>query len=62
MELPLKFNTVESRWSVVFIKTLQVVISKKKSLSLKIDYVLANIADSDEMPHFIWVFIVKVPI
>ena len=54
MEFFIKFDTVKSGWSIVYIKGSQVIISKKNMifLSLKIDLVLANSADPDEMPHY----------
>ena len=35
-----------------YIKGSQVIISAKNCISLKIDFVLANSADPDEMPHY----------
>ena len=50
MELPTKFDTLTSGWSIVYIEGLQVKISKNIIfLSLKIDFVLANSEDPDEM-------------
>ena len=46
----IKFDTVKSGWSIVYIEGSQV----KNSpffLSLKIIFVFTNSADSDEMPH-----------
>ena len=41
-------------WSIVYIEGSQIIISKKYCfLSLKIDFVLANNADPDEMPHYV---------
>ena len=52
MEFPIKFDTVKSGWSIVYTEGSQVIIEKKNVfLSLKIDFVLANSADPDEMPH-----------
>ena len=55
MKYPIKFDKVKSAWSITYIKGSQVsyVISKKNivSFSLKNDFVLANTADPDEMPH-----------
>ena len=43
METPIKFDTIKSRWSMVYIKGSQVINSKNMIfLSLKIDFVLAN--------------------
>ena len=48
-----------SGWSIVYIEGSRVIIFKNNVfLSLEIDFVLANSADPDEMPHFIWVFTV----
>ena len=51
MEFSIKFYTYKS---IVYIEGSQVILSKKIIifLSLKIDYVLANSADPDEMPHY----------
>ena len=60
MEFLIKFDTVKSGWSIVYIEVSQVKFLKK-NLSLKIDFALANSADPDEMLHnvamryFIWV-------
>ena len=52
MEFSIKFYTVKSRRSIVYIKGPQVIISKTiVFLSLKINFVLANSADPDEMLH-----------
>ena len=55
MEYPIKVHKIKSGWSFVYIEGLQVIIIKKKTiiklLSLKIDFVLANSADPDEMLH-----------
>ena len=41
----------KDRWTIVHIEGPQVIISKKKFIfSLKIDFVLVNSADTDEMP------------
>ena len=50
MEFPIKFDTIKSGWSNVYIEGSQVIISFV-FLSLKIDYVLANSAYPDKMPH-----------
>ena len=54
MEFPIKFETFKSGWSIVYIEGSEAIISKKKKkfLSLKIDFVLANSADSDEISAF----------
>ena len=47
------FETINLGWSIVYIKESQVIISKLiVFLTLKIIFVLANSADSDEMPHY----------
>ena len=57
MEFSIKIHTINSEWSIVCIKGSQIIISKNiEFLSLKIDFVLASCADSDEMLHFIWNF------
>ena len=45
------FDTARSGWSVIYIKWLQVIISKN-IVFLKINYVLANSADPDEKQHY----------
>ena len=59
MKFSIKYDTVKSGWSIVFIKGSQVTTFKKKIfLTLKINFVLANSAEPDEMTHyvaFIWV-------
>ena len=48
MEFPIKFDTRKSGWSM----GTQVIVSKNFTfLSLKFDFVLANSAHPDEMPH-----------
>ena len=52
VEFPLKFDTVKSGWSIVYFEESKVIISKNIIfLSLKVDLVLANNADPDQMPH-----------
>ena len=54
MEFSIRFDTVRSGWSIVYIEGPQVIISKKiVFLSLKIDFILANSADRDEMPKYV---------
>ena len=51
MEFSIKFNTVKSGWYVLRDQRLYL----QKSvvfLIMKINFVLANSADPDEMPHF----------
>ena len=53
MEFPIKFDTVKSGWSNIYIEGSLVKISKNiVFLSLKIDFGLANSADPDEMSHY----------
>ena len=52
MECSIKFDTVRSGWSIVYIEGSQVIISKKYLSFLKINFVLAKSADPDEMPHY----------
>ena len=50
MGFSIKFETVEPGRSIVHIKGLQVIISNEiVFISLKIDFIFANSADSDEM-------------
>ena len=52
MVFSIKFDTVKPEWSIVYIEVSQVLIYKHiVSLSMKIDYVIANSADPDEMQH-----------
>ena len=51
MEFSLKPFAIKSGWSIVFIEGSQVITAKKNVfLSLKIGFVLANSADTDETP------------
>ena len=52
MESPIKFDTVESGWSIVYIEKTQVIIPPKIFLSLKIELVMAKSADLDEMQRY----------
>ena len=46
--------TIYFEWSIIYIEGSQVIISKNiVFLSLRIDFVLANSADPDEMPHYV---------
>ena len=58
MEFSIKLYIIKTGWPIVYIEGSQVIIFKKNIvfLSLKIDFVLVNSADPDEMPHFIWDF------
>ena len=51
MEFPIKFDKVKSGWSIVYIEGSQVIISKNifYFFLYKINFVLANSADTDEM-------------
>ena len=55
MEFPIMFDTIKSRWPIVYIDESQILISKINIvfLSLKIDFVLANGANPDEMPTYV---------
>ena len=54
MKFPIKFDTVKSGWSIVYIEGSHALVSKLNVfLYLKIDFVLANSADPDEMPHYV---------
>ena len=53
MKFSIKFDTVKSGWTIVYMERLQVIFSKNiQFLSLKIDSVLANSAETDEMPQY----------
>ena len=49
IEFPIKFDTIKSGWSIVYIEGKRVIISKK-IYYLPICFVLANSADPDETP------------
>ena len=48
MEFPIKLDTVKSGWSIVYAEGSKNIIF----LSLKINFILANSADPDEMPNY----------
>ena len=49
MEFSINFDTVKSGWYII---STEVILSKKYLFfSVKINFVLANGADPDEMPH-----------
>ena len=49
----MKFDAVKLGWSIVYIEGLQDIISKNIIyLSLRINFVLANSADLEEMPCY----------
>ena len=52
MEFSINFNIVKLGWSIIYIEGSLVIISEKCIFSLKIDFVLANSADSYEMQHY----------
>ena len=52
MESSIKFDTVKSGWSIVYIEGLPVIFSEK-IFSPKIDFDLANSAHPGEMPHYV---------
>ena len=50
MDFSIKFETFKSGWSIIYIEGSKVIFPKNVVfLSLKIDFVLANYADPDEM-------------
>ena len=52
MGFSIKLHTIKSGWSILYIKGPQVIISKNIFfLSLKIDFVLVNSVDPNEMLH-----------
>ena len=52
MEFSIKLYTIKSRWSIVSTEGSQVIISKNYRFAfLKINVVLANSTDRDEMPQ-----------
>ena len=52
MEFSIKLYTIKSRWSIISTEGSQVIISKNYRFSFfKIDFVLANSTDCDEMPQ-----------
>ena len=54
MEFPIKFDTSKSGWSIVYNEGSQVIIFKIiVFISLKIDFVLANSVEPDEMTHYV---------
>ena len=55
MEFSIKFDSVKSGWSIVYIEGLQDTILKKILYFFlwRFDFVLANSADSDEMLHYV---------
>ena len=52
MEFSIKLHTIKSEWSI---EVSKIIISKKNIAfhSLKMNFVLANSADPDEMPHHV---------
>ena len=52
MEFSIKLDTVKSGWSMLYIEGSQVIISKIEFISPKVDFVLENSADPDEMPPY----------
>ena len=52
MEVSLKFDTVKSGWSIIYIEGSKVIFSANVVVFLlEIECGLANSADPDEMPH-----------
>ena len=59
LEFSIDLYTVKTGRFIVYIQGSLVIISQRYSIfSLKIIFILANSADPDEMPHFIWVLTV----
>ena len=53
MDSPIKFGTVKSGWSIIYIEGSRVMLSKYIIfLSLKIDFDLANSVDPGEIAHY----------
>ena len=53
MESSIKLHTIKSKWSIIYSEGSQVIVSKNiEFLSLKMDFVLVNSADPDEMPSY----------
>ena len=54
MEFSIKLHAIKPGWSIVYIewRSYRLCFSKNNVLSLKIYFVLANIADTDEMSHY----------
>ena len=54
MEFPIKFDTVKSEWSIIYILRGHRLYFSKNTvfLSLKIIFVLTNSVDPDEMWHY----------
>ena len=58
MEFPIKLDTaVEAGWSIVYNEGSLVIIFLMSFIQ-KMDFVLTNSEDVDEMQHFIWVLTV----
>ena len=60
MDYPTHIDTISMDLSIMYLKGLpgQIFYKKRFILSMTTDFVLANSADPDEMPHFIWIFAV----
>ena len=53
MEFSIKFDTIKSGMSILYVEGMHAIISKNiVCFSLKIDFVFANSVDPDEMLHF----------
>ena len=58
MDFSIRFDTVKSGWSIVYIEGSQDIIPQKYILlSLKIDFATSNSVDPDEMLHSTGYFI-----
>ena len=53
MKISIKFDTVRSGWSIIYIHSDQQVIIKNAFLSLRINFDFENSADHDEMPPYV---------
>ena len=52
MDFSINLHTIKSEWSIIYMEGSQVMFSKNiVFLSLKIDFVLANSEDPNEMLH-----------
>ena len=54
MELSTKLHSIKSGWSIIYVEESPVMLSKNiVSLSLKMDFVLANSAHPYEIPQYV---------
>ena len=52
MEFSIKLDTYQPVWSIIYTVGFQVIILKNVFISLKIEFIYANSADLDEIPHY----------